>query len=79
MNLLRYTAFPVGADLSSSPRSKKEEMNMKTMKPALILASLLIIPVAYANNARAADAGCDPSCQQAYDQTMAQEKTLKAK
>ena len=49
------------------------------MKSVLILASLLIIPVAFANNARAADAGCDPSCQQAYEQTVAQEKTLKAK
>jgi hypothetical protein len=51
----------------------------KTMKSVLILAFLFIVPVAYANYAQAAGAGCNESCEQAYTTTVAQEKTLKGK
>ncbi len=46
------------------------------MKSILLLASLLIIPVVYTANAKAADQGCNESCQGAYTEMMAQEKAL---
>jgi len=49
------------------------------MKSVLILASLLIVPVAYANNAKAADAGCDESCARPYQETMVHQQELKGK
>ena len=49
------------------------------MRSVLILASLLIVPVSYANNAKAADAGCNESCARSYQETMVHEKELKGK
>jgi hypothetical protein len=50
-----------------------------SMKSVLILASLLIVPVAYAANAKAADAGCNESCARSYQETMVHQQELKGK
>ena len=50
-----------------------------SMKAVLILASLLIVPVAYASNAKAADAGCNESCARSYQETMVHQQELKGK
>ncbi len=49
------------------------------MKSVLILASLLIVPVAYANNAKAANEGCNQSCARSYQETMVHQQELKGK
>ena len=49
------------------------------MKSVLILASLLIVPVAYANDAKAADGGCNQSCARSYQETMVHQQELKGK
>jgi hypothetical protein len=49
------------------------------MKPALILAFLLTLPVTYAANAKGADEGCNQSCARSYQETMVHEKELKGK
>jgi hypothetical protein len=49
------------------------------MKSVLILASLLLIPVAYANNAKAANSGCNESCARSYQETKVHEQELKGK
>ena len=49
------------------------------MKTVLILASLLIVPVAYAANSKAADDGCNKSCARSYQETMVHQQELKGK
>jgi hypothetical protein len=49
------------------------------MKPALILAFLLTLPVTFAISAKAADTGCNESCARSYQETMVHEKELKGK
>ncbi len=49
------------------------------MKPALILAFLLTVPVTFANNAKAADEGCNQSCARSYQETMVHQQELKGK
>jgi hypothetical protein len=49
------------------------------MKSVLILASRLIVPVTYAANAKAADAGCNESCARSYQETMVHAQELKGK
>lgn len=48
------------------------------MKLVLVLASLLIVPVAYAANAKA-DFGCNESCARSYQETMVHQQELKGK
>jgi hypothetical protein len=49
------------------------------MKPALILAFLLTVPVTYAANAKSADDGCNQSCARSYQETMVHQQELKDK
>ena len=49
------------------------------MKPALILAFLLTLPVTYAANAKAAATGCNESCARSYQETMVHQQELKGK
>jgi hypothetical protein len=50
------------------------------MKPVLMLAFLLTVPVTtYAANAKAADAGCNESCARSYQETMVHQQELKGK
>jgi len=50
------------------------------MKAVLMLASLLIIPVAYAANAKATGDGCnESSCARSYQETMVHQQELKGK
>jgi hypothetical protein len=49
------------------------------MKSVLILAALLIVPVAYAANAKTADDGCNQSCARSYQETMVHQQELKGK
>jgi hypothetical protein len=49
------------------------------MRSVLILASLLIVPVAYAANAKPTDVGCNESCARSYQETMVHQQELKGK
>ena len=49
------------------------------MKSVLMLASLLIVPVAYAANAKATGDGCNESCARSYQETMVHQQELKGK
>lgn len=49
------------------------------MKPALILAFLLTLPVTFAISAQAADTGCNESCARSYQETVVHEQELKGK
>jgi hypothetical protein len=49
------------------------------MKMVLMLASLLIVPVAYAANAKATGEGCNESCARSYQETMVHQQELKGK
>jgi hypothetical protein len=49
------------------------------MKPALIIAFLLTVPVTFAISAKAADTGCNESCARSYQETVVHEKELKGK
>ena len=49
------------------------------MKFALVMAFIVTVAIGYANTVKAAEEGCNESCQQAYTTTMAQEKDLKSK
>jgi hypothetical protein len=48
------------------------------MKAVLVLAALLIVPVAFAANAKA-DTGCNESCARSYQETMVHQQELKGK
>ena len=50
-----------------------------TMKPVLMLAFLLTVPVTYAANAKPADVGCNESCARSYQETMVHQQELKGK
>ncbi len=49
------------------------------MKPVLVLAFLLTVPVTFAANAKAAGEGCNESCARSYQETMVHQQELKGK
>jgi hypothetical protein len=50
-----------------------------TMKPVLMLAFLLTVPVTYAANAKPTEVGCNESCARSYQETMVHQQELKGK
>ena len=78
MNQFRYMAFSVEANLSSSPRFNKEEMNMKTTM--LIAAFVALAFPAYGREF--SPPTISKQQEEAYNQTyktdMAQEQQLKS-